>query len=68
LRPGCRSARPAENFPGPARAAEICHAFESQFAKERICVSSVPARRRRNLVPQAFADRDCFVGLTAFSQ
>ena len=30
----------------PASAEEICHAFDSQFAKERICVSSV-------LTPQA---------------
>jgi hypothetical protein len=30
----------------PARGAETCHAFDGQFAKERICVSSV-------LAPQA---------------
>jgi hypothetical protein len=27
----------------PASAEETCHAFESQFAKERMCVSSVLA-------------------------
>jgi hypothetical protein len=32
----------------PAPAAEICHEFESQFAKERLCVSSVLAPQGAN--------------------
>jgi hypothetical protein len=32
----------------PASAEETCHAFESQFAKERICVSSVLAPQAGN--------------------
>jgi hypothetical protein len=33
---------------GPARAAETCHAFEGQFAKVKICVSSVLAPQAGN--------------------
>jgi hypothetical protein len=32
----------------PAAADEICHAFDSQFAKERLCVSSVLAPQGAN--------------------
>ncbi len=32
----------------PARAEQTCHAFESQFAKERICVTSVLAPQAGN--------------------
>ena len=34
--------------PLPAIAAETCHVFETQFAKERICVTSVLAPQAGN--------------------